>query len=105
SIAGWFVRPQLPLGPKTQDTQVSDIQATVPPTGQAPVRLKPSRTLMQHSRGVRSLAFSPDGKVLASGGMDRRIFLWDTKAWQPRGPLEGHSGDVIALAFSPDASR
>jgi WD40 repeat protein len=75
------------------------------PTPNKPVELKPTRTLLRHTSGVRSLACSPDGKVLASGGLDRNIFLWDTKTWKGRGPLEGHASDVADLAFSPDGSR
>ncbi|MCI0684621.1 MAG: protein kinase [Gemmataceae bacterium] len=70
-----------------------------------PVELRPSRTLLKHAGGVRSLACSPDGQVLASGGLDRHIFLWDTKTWQTRGPLEGHAHHVAELAFSPDSRR
>jgi eukaryotic-like serine/threonine-protein kinase len=71
-----------------------------------PVVLKPSRPpLMQHTSGVRSLAISRDGKVLASGGLDSHIYLWDTKTWQPSGPLVGHTGEVAGVAFAPDGSR
>jgi len=76
-----------------------------PPAPAEPVVLKPSQTLRKHSDGLRAVAFSPDGKVLASGGMDKNIFLWDTQAWQPRGPLEGHAGEVFALDFSPKDGR
>src|SRR5262249_4651798 len=53
----------------------------------------------------RTLAFSRNGAIMASGGLDRQIFLWDTKTWEPRGPLEGHPGDVSSLAFSPNGDR
>ena len=76
--------------------------ASGPSTG--PVVIKPSRTLLLHNDGVMTVAFSPDGSVLASGGQDRAIFLWDTKTWTARGPLRGHSGDVIAFAFTPDGA-
>jgi WD40 repeat protein len=52
---------------------------------------------------VASVAFSPDGKTLASAGADNTVRLWDVAGQRPRGkPLEGHTGDVASVAFSPD---
>ena len=48
------------------------------------------------------MAFSPDGKTLATAGADHRVRLWDAEAGQLRGTLEGHSGAVLAVGFSPD---
>jgi WD40 repeat protein len=49
------------------------------------------------------VAFSPDGKTLASGSYDRTIRLWDVATGQSRGaPLTGHQGPVKSVAFSPD---
>ncbi|HKB03330.1 MAG TPA: serine/threonine-protein kinase [Gemmataceae bacterium] len=70
-----------------------------------PVVLTPAYTRTQHTSGVRSVAISRDGKVLASGGLDHSIYLWDTKTWTPRGPLTGHTGEVPGLSFSPDDTR
>jgi WD40 repeat protein len=51
--------------------------------------------------GIRSLAFSPDGKTVAATA-DEFIKLWDAGApGQPR-LLSGHSAEVLAVAFSPD---
>ena len=55
---------------------------------------------------VRAVAFSPRGDVIASGGNDRLVRMWDVASGVPRGgPLEGHTGRVQAVAFSHDGSR
>ena len=49
------------------------------------------------------MAFSPDGKTLASGSKDKTIILWDIATRQPIGqPLSGHLDAVTSVAFSPD---
>jgi WD40 repeat protein len=58
--------------------------------------------LQKHDRGVEEVAFSPDGRLLASAGCDRVIQLWDTATYQPVRTLAGHSDEVQCLAFSPD---
>jgi WD40 repeat protein len=50
---------------------------------------------------VTTLAFSPDGKVLASGGWDDSVRLWDVASGQQTRRLEAHRGMVAAVAFSP----
>jgi WD40 repeat protein len=57
----------------------------------------------RHAGRVKCLAFSPDGTLLASGGDDRAITLWDVKSRSPRADdLKGQLGPVAALAFSAD---
>ena len=52
-----------------------------------------------------SVAFSPNGKVLAAGGNDGRIILWDLGTRQPIGqPLTGQGSSILSLSFSPDGS-
>ncbi len=51
---------------------------------------------------IRSVAFSPDGQLIASGSNNHLIQLWDLQG-QPIGqPFQGHKGTVSAVAFSPD---
>ena len=59
-----------------------------------------------HEDPVGSVAFSPDGKLLASGSLDHTIRLWDVSTRRPLGePLRGHELTVTGVMFSPDGTR
>ncbi len=62
-------------------------------------------TLTGHSADVVSLAFSPDGRRLASASYDRTMKLWDTQTGQDVFTLRGHTSGLLSLAFSPDGNR
>ena len=51
---------------------------------------------------VTSVAFSPDGKRLASAGWDRTVKVWDAQTGQELLTFKGHSGRISSVAFSPD---
>jgi WD40 repeat protein len=52
---------------------------------------------------LRSVAFSPDGKTLASGSLDQTVILWDVESQKMIGqPLRGHQAFIYNVAFSPD---
>ena len=57
--------------------------------------------LTGHGAEVSSVAFSPDGAILASGSDDRTIILWTTNDWQQQGVLTGHTDRVRRLTFDP----
>jgi WD40 repeat protein len=48
------------------------------------------------------VAFSPDGKTIASGSTDNTIKLWDVASGKQLKTLNGHSSSVLSVAFSSD---
>jgi WD40 repeat protein len=48
------------------------------------------------------VAFSPDGKLMAHAGLDRKVHLYEMPSGKEIKTLAGHSGAVLALAFAPD---
>ncbi|WP_439381847.1 NB-ARC domain-containing protein [Amycolatopsis lexingtonensis] len=61
------------------------------------------RTLHHHT-GLNAIAFAADGRVLATGGKDGFVTLWDTRTWQPTGRIAAHGSKVRQLAFTADAA-
>jgi WD40 repeat protein len=53
----------------------------------------------------RNIAFSPDGRRLATGGDENTVKIWDVPSGRELHTLRGHKADVYAVAFSPDGGR
>ena len=58
-----------------------------------------------HRHDVEGLAFSPDGTLLASAGLDQTVMLWDTKSRRVVAELREHDLGVVHVAYSPDGQR
>jgi len=56
--------------------------------------------ILKHDGWVAAVAFSPDGKTLASAGADNVVRLWDVGTWKAKGVLKGHKDCVSAVSFS-----
>lgn len=52
-----------------------------------------------------SLAYSPDGRLLARASDDGKVRLWDARTGKEMGAFDGHRGALLSTAFSPDGTR
>ena len=58
-----------------------------------------------HSKSVRRVAFSPDGKLLASAGNDRRACVWDATTGKKIDELHGHTDQVMDICYNCEGTR
>ncbi|MBC7777583.1 MAG: TIR domain-containing protein [Phycisphaerae bacterium] len=63
------------------------------------------RTLRGHSDTIFGIAFSPDGKKIASGSGNNTIKIWDAGSGENTATLEGHTSAVYSVSFSPDGKK
>ena len=63
------------------------------------------RASFTHSAHVDTVAMSPDGMCLATGGRDKTVKLWHVETQQCFQTLSGHIGRIVSLVFSPDGTR
>jgi len=70
-----------------------------------PTRFKGACPVVAHTSHVISVAFSPCGQRLATGGADCTVIVWDVQTGKADFCMKGHSGIVWTVAFSADGAR
>src|SRR5262249_44151804 len=63
------------------------------------------RVLGGNRQGINALAFSPDGRTLASGSLDGKVNLYEVESGRLITRLAGHGGMARGVAFTPDGRR
>jgi WD40 repeat protein len=91
--------------PNTTSTQPKPGATTVvrnqPPSQPRPL----SYSYSGHTDVVHSVAWSPDGKRLASASYDRTVQVWEAASGTHLVTYTGHTGPVYSVAWSPDGKR
>src|SRR5206468_2120363 len=92
------IRANEPCSDKTHSSKADQYGDPLP--NGAIARLGTSRFL--HGAFVRSIAYSPDGRWLVSGGDDNMVRLWDAASGKEIRCFTGHTHWVAAVCFAPD---
>ena len=70
----------------------------------APGRRRALRTLRGHTRPIGRIAWSPDGRMLASPSQDATVRIWDAETGECMRVIDGHKDKVWDLAYDPSGS-
>jgi len=103
-VAGVFLVLGPLLLPVPVEARSGKKEATVPANIYIPIEdsILKKDVLSGHRGAVQTSAFSHDGSILATGGQDKTVILWDAVTGEQISSLKGHRSTVYAVAFSPD---
>ncbi|HBE19048.1 MAG TPA: hypothetical protein DEG17_04075 [Cyanobacteria bacterium UBA11149] len=103
TIKLWNINPDCtPVGKLMEMSEASGLEAkNFHPNQEFSLECAPPKTLKGHHGEVFSVAFSPDGKLIASGSADNTIKIWNRDG-SLRFTFNGHKGAVRKVVFSPD---
>ena len=88
--------------PKSELATPSPTQDEGPESAAVPTGFTLRCTLRGHTKWIGRIAWSPDGRLLATPGADSTVRVWDTDTGQSVRILERHAGTVFGVAWSPD---
>jgi WD40 repeat protein len=94
----WTLKPALLHAPNDSHEKPKEAQKG----GHAEPPSEVAATFKGHRNTITCLAFSPDGKTLASGSKDGNVILWEVATGKARVTLPGHKDMATAVAFSPN---
>jgi WD40 repeat protein/tRNA A-37 threonylcarbamoyl transferase component Bud32 len=89
---------RIPNGSQDEETGIRDAASDQEPFSIKQMMESPASTVL-------AAAFSPDGRRIVVGGVDRRVRVWDAITGKQLFLLKGHSGPVSSVAFSPDGTQ
>lgn len=85
-------------------------EAFMPPSSEVPrayaLTITPTLAMRGHTGSVSCVTFSPDGRHIASGSIDKTVLIWDVSTANViLGPLKKHTKSIWSIAFSPDGKQ